>query len=107
MTQATRYISPAYYMKNSPLTKALLVLVVVVSLWSVYTCLLYNSKSRELRMMQTQVGIINYRQQVVQALLAEAMEYSKKNPAIDPILEAAGAKPPRTNPPSATKPASK
>ena len=94
-------------MKNSPLTKALLVLVVVISLWSVYLCWSYNSKSRELRTMQAQVGFINYRQQVVQALLAEAMEYSKKNPAIDPILEAAGAKMPKTNAPSATKPPSK
>lgn len=94
-------------MKNSPLTKALLVLVVVISLWSVYYCMSYNSKTRELRTMQAQVAFINMRQQVVQALLAEAMEYSKKNPAIDPILEAAGAKPSKTNMPPAIKPAGK
>ena len=94
-------------MKNSPLTKALLALVVVISLWSVYLCWSYNSKSGELRRMQAQVGFINYRQQGVQALLGEAMEYSKKNPAIDSILEAAGAKPAKTNSASATRPAGK
>lgn len=94
-------------MKNSPLTKALLVLVVVISLWSVYYCMSYVSKSRELRTMQSQVAFLNFRQQLVNTLVTEAVEYSKKNPAIDPILEGIGVKPAKTNPPAAAKPAGK
>ena len=50
---------------------------------------------------------INNNRALIGSLAGEALEYSKKNPAIDPILEAAGVKPPRTNTSAAAKPGSK
>ncbi len=84
-------------MKNSPLTKALLVVVVAISLWSVYLCWSFITKSRDLRQLQAQVNFFSSRQQVLQNLLAECVEYSKKNPAINPILESAGVRSTGTN----------
>jgi hypothetical protein len=79
-------------MKNSPLTAILLTVLLVVSLWSVFLCWSYVSKSRELHKFQTDIGNINYRQNAINLLVNETIEYSKKNPnpAIDQILESAG-----------------
>jgi hypothetical protein len=41
------------------------------------------------------------------ALANDTLEYSKKNPAIDPILESVGLKPAKSNVPAAVKPATK
>jgi hypothetical protein len=98
-------------MKNSPLTAILLSVLLVVSLWSVILCWSYVSKSRELRKLQTEVGGINYRQNAINLLVNDTIEYSKKNPnpAIDQILESAGvnkavkAAPNGTNKPANTK----
>ena len=79
-------------MKNSPLTTILLSVLLVVSLWSVILCWTYVSRSRELRKFQADVGSINYRQNAINMLVNDTVEYSKKNPnpAMDQILDAAG-----------------
>ena len=41
------------------------------------------------------------------SLVNETVEYSKKNPAVDPILEGAGIKPKSTMPATPNKPAGK
>lgn len=52
----------------------------------------YFFKTREVRTLQTQ--IVNYQntQVILNNLIAECNEYSKRNPAIDPILEANNVK---------------
>jgi hypothetical protein len=77
-------------MKNSPLTTVLLLLVLGSALGSIFYCWRLVSKNRELRNLQAQVNFINYKQAAMQSLAKDAQEYSKKNRAIDPILEAAG-----------------
>ena len=92
-------------MKNSPLTTILLVLLVISALGSVVLCWSYISHARELRTLQTQAAMVNNNRALVNALIGDALEYSKKNPAIEPILDAIGAKPRAAA--AAAKPAAK
>ena len=94
-------------MKNSPINTVLLVALAFFTVWSAISCFKYNSRSRELRRLQTRVAQINATQAGINALVNDAMEYSKKNPTIDPILESIGVKPGKTNSTPAAKPAGK
>ena len=64
-------------------------------------------KTREMRMLQSKIANFQNNQAIMQNLIAETMQYSQRNPAIDPILEAIGAKPAKSAPAAATKPAGK
>ena len=80
-------------MKKSPATTFLLVVLVASSLASVLFCVLYIHWARSLRDLQREYSNDQaYRSLFVQ-LINDTMEYSKRNPAIDPILEGAGLKP--------------
>jgi len=94
-------------MKNSPLTTIVMVLLVVSVLASVALCWTYISNTRELRKLQNDAAMISNNRTVVNALATEVLEYSKKNPAVDPILEAAGVRPRTNAAPTSTKPAGK
>lgn len=94
-------------MKNSAFTTVLLVALAVLSIWSAISCVKFISRSRELRRLQAEVGAINQRQTGINLLVNDIIEYSKKDPAIDPILESIGAKPGRTNGAATNKPAGK
>ncbi len=80
-------------MKNSPLTTILLAGAGLSALLSVGLCWFTISNTRELRNLQTQANMINNNRAIAGALVNDAIEYGKKNPAIDPILESAGFKP--------------
>ncbi len=67
----------------------------------------YFFKTREARSLQSQMAIFQNKQAIMNNLIAEAMQYSQRNPSIDPILEAIGAKPAKNAPTTATKPAGK
>lgn len=43
--------------------------------------------TRDLRRLQPQVAAINGRLNVAQSLLNDTLEYSKRNPTIDPLLQ--------------------
>jgi predicted ABC-class ATPase len=94
-------------MKNSPFNAIFLAAVVVSSLWSVWLCYTVIARNRELRQLQTRFAGVNHNQQLLTALASDAVEYSKKNPAIDPLLESIGIKQRGTNAPttSTSKPA--
>lgn len=71
-------------------------LVGCLFLCGLVTCLLavvYVRNIGELRKLHAQTGAITAQQNVVRALVNESVEYSKRNPAIDPLLQAVGAKP--------------
>ena len=93
-------------MKNSPLTTILLAVLTVSALLSLYLCWLLIAKGRELRSLQATVGQIESNRRLASALAADALEYSKKNAAIDPILEAANLKP-KSGAASTNKPGTK
>jgi hypothetical protein len=94
-------------MKKSPLATILLTVLAIVSLWSVLLCWNYISKSRELRLLQTKLNFIQYRQAGINALAGDAVAYSKDHPQIDPILEAIGYKQAKSASAPTNKPASK
>jgi hypothetical protein len=94
-------------MKNSLSTTVLLGLLVISALLSIGLFWGLISKERELRDLQTTAARINNNRALIAALANEAVEYSKKNPTIDPILEAAGVKPAKATSGSAAKPATK
>lgn len=93
-------------MKNSPFNAILLAAVVVSSLWSIWLCYTLISRTREVRALQAEANVVNYQQAVLNNLVGEAVEYGKKNPAIDPLLESLGVKQ-HTNAVSTSKPAGK
>ncbi len=92
-------------MKSNPLTAILLGVLIVTTLASVVLCGAYVRYSHELRSMHFLVNRITYNRALAQAVAKDALKYSEKNPAIDPILESVGAKPARsaatTNKPAA------
>lgn len=61
----------------------------------------YYSCSSQLRKLQTQVANMEAKRQLTRALAADALEYSKHNPAIDPILQSIGLKTPPSSPKAA------
>jgi hypothetical protein len=79
-------------MKNSPLTSILLAVLAISAVWSVVSCMQYISNTREIRQLQNQLAVIQYRQNAFQALLTDTKEYGKTHPQMDPILESVGFK---------------
>ncbi len=95
-------------MKNEPLIGTLVGVLALCALASVVLCYLYVAKSRELRALQGQVMLVTNRRAAFNALIVDSIEYSKKNSAINPILEAIGATPAKPAPATTTnKPATK
>jgi hypothetical protein len=94
-------------MKNNPLTTVLLGVLTISALLSVGFCWRYVSNTRELRSLQTQANMINNNRTMINSLANDTVEYGKKNPAIDPILESVGLKPGKAAPTATTKPATK
>jgi hypothetical protein len=86
-------------MKSTGLTTLLNGALVVCVAGCMILCFQYNMLAREARRVNADLAGINARRNALQALAADCMEYSKKNPAILPILETVGIKP--------TKPAAK
>lgn len=79
----------------------------ISALASVGFCCAYIFKARELRSLQGQIAGIQNNRALIAAVANEALEYSKKNAAIDPILEGAGIKPKATAVGSTNKAAAK
>jgi len=79
-------------MKNSPLATVLLALLACAALGSLILCWMYIHSTRQLRAYQGNVAGIQQRQQAFQFLINDVVEYSKRNPQIDPILEKNGIK---------------
>ena len=66
---------------------ALLVAVLFLSAgMNVYYALRYAFATRSLRRIQPQVADVQNRLNIAQALLNDTLQYSKTNPAIDPLL---------------------
>lgn len=81
-------------MKTSPLTTVLLVLVAMGAFASLGLCWACVKNIGELNRLQTQEALVINARAMVNALANDALEYSKRNRDIDPILEAAKVKAP-------------
>jgi hypothetical protein len=82
-------VSPGF-MNKSPATTFLLVVLVISSLASVLFCGLYIRSAMRLRDVQRAMANVQAYRAAFASLLNETVEYSKRNPAVDPILEGAG-----------------
>ncbi len=94
-------------MKNSPLTMFLLGALAVSAVLSLLFCALYIGNIRELRSLQAQVNRINNRGATMMSLASDSLKYSEHESSIDPILEWALLKAPKTPATPANKPATK
>jgi hypothetical protein len=90
-------------MRNGPLTTILLGLLGISAVASLVLCWMYISSARQLRGLQAQITGIQNNRNFVLALAQDALEYGKTHPAIDPILEEAKLKAPKSSAPAATK----
>jgi len=93
-------------MKNNPTTTILNWLLAASVLLSAICFTQFFFRTREMRSLQRQV--INYQntRTAVNLLVNDVVAYSKRNPAILPILESVGVKPAQSAPVGTTKPAS-
>jgi hypothetical protein len=96
-------------MKNNPVTTALLGALIVVAALTVYFLLNFNLSYRELRQLQPRLLAFQNNRLILQSLANDLNEYSKKQPAIDPLLIQYSLKAGISNPPASTpqKPAAK
>ena len=79
----------------------LVALLFLSALVSAACVIVHLKTSGELRGLQSQaVGIENNRN-IARALAAEAVEYGKRNPAIDPLLQSFNLKPAPSSPKAA------
>ena len=90
-------------MKMSPLTTILLVLVAFAAFASLGLCWACVKNISELNRLQVQEAMVLNNRAVINSLANDALEYSKRNPSLDPILESAKVKPPSQTP-AANKP---
>jgi hypothetical protein len=85
----------------------LVVLVFISASAAVVQVLRVTFATRDLRRTQPAIVEINARLNLAQALLNDTLEYSKRNPAIDPLLQSMNFKTNATAGAIAPKPASK
>jgi hypothetical protein len=90
-------------MKNSPLITTLLALLAASALASAALCGFYVSYTRQYRALQTQAAMVQHNRMMFNTLLNDVVEYSKRNPAINPILDSLKTRPAA----AASKPAAK
>ena len=93
-------------MKNNALV-VLLVVAGLSAMLSVGLCWSYILRAGEYNRLRKMTAHVNQRVMVVQALVNDTMEYSKKNPAIDPLLESVGLKQPKSAATATNRPATK
>ncbi len=92
-------------MKSNGVTTILNWGLAVVMVALVLGAIKYYNTTHEARSLQTLLMTYQNKQAVLNNLIAECLEYSKRSPAIDPILEANNLKAKST--PAVNKPAPK
>jgi hypothetical protein len=80
-------------MRNNALTNLLAGLVVLSVVATAGLAYLYVRSVQKLNRLQFQSAVINRNRTLITSLANETLEYSKHNPAIDPILQSIGIKP--------------
>lgn len=79
-------------MKNQLWTVLLFLVLLLLVLTSSGLAYVYVRSSKKLHTLQAQANVITQYRAAVQSLANEAIEYSKRNPAIDPVLQDIGLK---------------
>ena len=79
-------------MRNNSFTALLVGLLFFSAVAAAVQVLRLTFATRDLRRMQPRIIEINGHLNVAQALLNDTLEYSKRNPAIDPLLQSMNLK---------------
>lgn len=80
-------------MRSNSLTNFLVGLVALGVVATSGLALYYVRSVQKLNLLQRQAAVANRNRALVNSLAAETLEYSKRNPAIDPVLQSVGLKP--------------
>jgi mannose-1-phosphate guanylyltransferase len=99
--------SPPIDMKSNAMTTVLLGVLTLSALASVVLCLLFTTSTRQKNLLQSQATAIINKRTIINALVNDVMEYSKKNKEIDPILESVGYNTGKSASATTNKPATK
>jgi len=91
-------------MKKQPLILTLMVVLFINAVATPILSYRFIQITRELNRLKSQYNAVNGNTQLLQQMLSESIEYSKKNPALDPVLERIGVKAKPTTPVTTTKP---
>ncbi|MCC6234080.1 MAG: hypothetical protein IT580_15660 [Verrucomicrobiales bacterium] len=90
-------------MKGNSLLVGLAFILAALSVGVTYQAYEYVQLSRLQNRAQFTITQVELRQNRLRAMVSEAMDYAKQNPAIAPILQSIGA-PPQALPPAAKAP---
>lgn len=77
-------------MNRDPVTTALAVILLLSVTATAGLCYWFLQCTRQNQIVQTEWAIYNRNRTVLQALASETVEYSKRNPAILPVMEGFG-----------------
>ncbi len=80
-------------MRNEALTKLLVGLVALSVLATSGFAFLYVRSVQKMNHLQLQAALVNRNRALVNSFAAEVVEYSRRDPAIDPLLQSLGIKP--------------
>jgi len=90
-------------MKTNPLIAVLLGVLIVGAFVTFGLAVGYERNFRRLRTLQAQAAAIQNTGVAIKSLADDSVEYSKRNPAITPILQRVGALQAKSAPPPAAK----
>jgi hypothetical protein len=93
--------------KNNPLAVVLVTALFLSALASCWSAVWWFFGARELQALEFQYQAMNQTSAAVQSLVNEAVEYSRRNPAIDPLLQQFDLKPRQPSPTPPGQPAPK
>jgi len=89
-------------MKREPNTAMLVVIFAIATLGTVVVCYQFLKEARMAQRLQQQSVAVNQRKALLQSLVMELNEYSRRDPAIIPTLDRLNMRPrPATNSASA------
>jgi hypothetical protein len=80
-------------MRKNALTSLLVGLVALSVLATSGLAFLYVRSVQKLHRLQFQTAMANRNRSLINSLANDALEYSRRNPAIDPVLQSVGLKP--------------
>jgi hypothetical protein len=90
--------------KSNPLAVALVTALFLLALTSSWFSFWWFLGTRELQGMKYQLQSLNRISAAMQGLINDTMEYSRRNPAIDPVLQQFELKPRQAASPNAVQP---
>ena len=86
-------IQSAAVIRTNALTNLLVGLVTLSLLATAGLAFYYVRSVQYLNRLQFQTAMINRNRSLINSLVSESVEYSRRNPAIDPVLQSVGIKP--------------